>query len=220
MDEFQNALEGKITTEGWTAEKLVEYHKFLTTATNEAKSEVSGLREAKRAEAERVEKLQAKATEAEAAAEKAIKLAEDAGKAGRPAISPEMSQFRTEQVEKAKIKLFSTVKLTDEEKVVVLEKFSRLDTGKLDADFIYQDLISSVAAANPTKYLELTKSQEQNQAEAQAELERQAAAGNAPPAGQDPKKYSDEALALAKKADISPEAATKQVANGMTRVYN
>lgn len=220
MDEFQNALEGKITTETWDAEKLVNYHKFLTTATNEAKSEVSGLREAKRAEAERVEKLQAKATEAEQAAEKALKIAEEAAKGGKPQISPEMSQFRTEQVDKAKAKLFSTVKLTDEEKAIVLEKFARLDTGKLDADFIYQDLISSVAAANPTKYLELTKSQEENQAEAQAELARQAAAGNAPPAGQDPKKYSEEALSLAKKADISPEAATKQIAQGMSRVYN
>lgn len=220
MDEFKNALEGKTTTEGWDAGKLVDYHKFLVTATSEAKSEVSGLREAKRAEAERVEKLQAKATEAEQAAEKALKIAEEAAKGGKPTISPEMSQFRTEQVDKAKAKLFSTVKLTDEEKAVVLEKFTRLDTGKLDADFIYNDLISSVAAANPTKYLQLTQGQEQAQAEAQAELERQAAAGHAPPPGKDQKKYSDEALSLAKKADISPESATKQIAQGMTRVYN
>lgn len=214
MDDFQNALEGKISTETWDAEKLVEYHKFLATKTAEEKSEVSGLREAKRAETERVEKLRAEA----AAAEEKIRKAES-----QPSAAPSgeaMSQFRAEQVEKAKIRLFSEVKLSESEKAVVLEKFARLDTGKLDADFIYQDLLSAVAAANPSKFLELSKSAEEQEAEAQAEIERQASSGQTPPSGQEKRKYSDETISLAKKAGITPEEAERQVAQGMSRTYN
>lgn len=211
MEDFQNALEGKITTEGWDAAKLVDYHKFLVSAAEKEKGEVTGFREAKRAEADRVEKLKVEAT----AIEDRIRNAKEE----KSPENPQMTQFRSEQVEKARQRLFSTVKLTEEEKVVVDEKFKRLDTGKLDADFIYQDYLSAFAAANPTKHLELTQTQQQAEDAARLEIERQAQDGKAPPAQPDLKKFSQEALDLAKKADISPEAATKQVANGMTRVY-
>lgn len=217
MNEFQDALEGKISTADWTAEKLVEYHKFLQETTTKEKGEVGGLREAKRAETDRVEKLKLEAT----TAEERIAKAKTDGATGDGALKiPEMTQFRTEQVEKAKTRLFSEVKLTEEEKTVVLEKFGLLDSGKVDADFIYQDLLSAFAASNPTKFLTLSKAQEQSEQEAADETERQAGSGgSAAPAGQEPKKFSDEAMALAKKAGITPEAAQKQVTGGMTRIF-
>lgn len=216
MEEFQNALEGKITTEGWSAEKLVDYHKFLKEATDKVKGEVGGLREAKRVESDRVEKLKSEALLVEEQIKKAKVLE------GDPPANPQMAQFRSEQVEKAKNKLYSTVKLTDEEKTQVEEKFKRLDTGKLDSEFIYQDYVAAVAAVNAPKYLELTSEKDRNEAEAKAELERQAASGEAPPADpdKDGKKYSDEAYALAKKAGITPEEANRQLSSGMTRTYD
>lgn len=209
MDEFKNALEGKVSTEGWDAEKLVGYHKFLKESIDKEKSEVSGLREAKRAESERVERLKQEAA-----------TIEDKNKSvvAKPTENLQMTQFRSEQVEKAKSRLFSEMKLSEEEKVQVLDKFQKLDTGKLDADFIYTDLVSAVAASNPNKFLELTKSQERAEMEAQAEIERQAGSDASKPADFDKSKYSDATLSYAKATGITPDAAERQLRRGMKRV--
>jgi len=216
MEKFQDALEGKITTEGWTAEELVEYHKFLRETTDKEKSEVSGFREAKRAESDRVEKLKAEALAIEEANKKA---GEGGGTQETTPSDPKFNQFREEQVQKAKTRLFDSVSLTDEEKAAVNEKFERLDTGKIDADLIYLDLVSSVAAANPNKFLELTQDQETRERNAIEELEKQAAGGGAPPSEEEKKKYNQETLDLAKKAGITPEEALRQTTQGMTRTY-
>jgi len=211
MDDFQDALDGKVTTEGWTAEKLVDYHKFLKTATKEAEGQVGGLREAKRSETDRVAKLKEEGDR--------IDREIAAKKQETPPSNPEMSQFRLEQVSKAKARLYSEVKLTEEEKVVVEEKFKRLDTGKVDADLIYVDLLSAVAASNPTKFFELTKGQQEAQRMADDEIQRQAELAGGAPSGNEPRKFSEEAVALARKAGITPEAATRQVTQGMSRTY-
>lgn len=211
MDDFQNALDGKTSTEGWTAEKLVDYHKFLKGAVKTEESVVGGLREAKRAEADRVEALKAE--------EIRIRGLVEAAQAQIPK-PPEVSQFRTEQIEKAKRKLMEKVKLSPEQLAVVEEKFKRLDTGKADADFIYEDLLSALAAANPSKFLELSQEREAAERRAAEELESQAAgAGGSGGGGGEPKKFSDAVMDLAKKAGITPEAAKRQLDGGMSRTY-
>jgi hypothetical protein len=212
MNEFQDALDGKTTTEGWTAEKLSDYHKFLTGAAKDEEARVAALREAKRVEQQRVDQLK---KDAEDIAEKNRHAAENPPESRQP--NSEISQFRSEQIEKARKQLLSQVKLTDEERTVVEDKFKRLDSGKMDADLIYLDFLSAVAAANPTKYLDLTKQRAEQERVAAEMVAADAEAGNAAPGGQQPKKFSDEVMSLAKKVGITPEAAQKQISQGMHR---
>lgn len=219
MDEFKDALEGKIskdTVAGWPAEKLVDYHKFLTETVDTTKGEVGGLREAKRVEIERVTKAK---TDADAEEARLAKIKDGTVDPIVPPKSPEMTQFRQEQVKKAKDRLYATVTLTEEEKAKVEENFTRLDTGKIDSDLIYTDLLSAVAASNPDQYLTLSQRQAKQEEDARAEIERQAAAGEAPPAGQERKKFSDEVMKYASDNNITPEAAQKQLSSGMRRTY-
>lgn len=211
MQKFQDVLDGKATLEGFTSEELVDFNKYAVEAAKVEVDKVSGLREAKRVENDRVVNAKAEADRLEAAAK--------AEREKNQPQTPEMRQFREEQILKAKNKLFSTVELTDEQKVVVEEKFKRLDSGKIDSDLIYEDFLSSVAAANPQKYMSLSEKQRESERAAALELERQAAAGGAPPTGEQKKKFSDEALALASQAGITPEAAQKQTQEGMRRTY-
>lgn len=223
MEEFQKALAGEISTEDWDAPKLVDYHKFLKEESKTEEGRVAALREAKRVENERAEKAKKEADEAEEAAKKAKEGKLDPKPEGEddapPAPSPEMAQFRTEQVEKAKKKFLSTVNLSDEEKEAVEEKFSKLDSGKLDADLIYEDYVSAFAAANPSKFLELSSEKEERERKAQERLEEETRANGGKPPELEEKKYSDEALALARSAGISPEAATRQLSEGLSRTF-
>lgn len=212
MDDFQLALEGKTSTEGWTAEKLVDYHRFVQKAATEEESKVGGLREAKRVESERVQKLKDEAER--------IQTDIDAKKQQEIPKNPEMTQFRTEQVNKAKNRFYAEFKLSEQDRAAVEEKFTRLDTGKLDAEFIYDDLLSAFAAANPKRHVELTRSREEQERLAAEEIEAQAGGGGGSGGnGGEVKKFSDEVMTLAKKAGITPEAAKRQVEGGMSRTY-
>lgn len=215
MDKFQDALEGKTTTDEWTAEELVEYHKFVLGKVKEEEGKVGGLREAKRAETERIEKLKAEADKIE----EDIQQKKNTPPEGEEKpTNPEMTQFRSEQIEKAKNRLFSEMSFSEEEKKVILEKFERLDSGKLDSDFIYLDLVSALAAANPEKFLTLKKKADEEERIAQEEIERQASGeGGNPPQEGEKKVFSDEVIALSKKAGITNEAAQKQIDSGMSR---
>lgn len=220
MEDFQKALQGEITTDEWDAEKLVGYHKFVSDKAKEEEGKVAGLREAKRTETERVEKLKKEAEDAVKAVEEAKKGAViETPKPKDNPTSPELTQFRSEQVEKARNRIFSEIELTDEEKEAVDEKFKKLDSGKLDADFIYNDFKSALVATKADTLLELEKESKIKERAAEKEIEQQAlAGGNTPPAEGQPKKYSDEVENLAKEAGISEEAAQRQVLNGMNRV--
>jgi len=213
MQKFQDVLDGKVKREDLTPEEMPDFYKFAGEKAKEEEGRVAGLREAKRTEQERADKAKA---DAEAEEERLRKIREG----NQPKLDPAMQQFRSEQVFKAKTKLLSSVKLTDEEMRVVEEKFSRLDTGKLDADLIYVDYVSAVAAANPEKYLMLTNKQQAAEQAAAEEEQRQAASGGGSSGGGgDDKKYSDEVKKLSKDAGISLEAAQKQITQGNKRVY-
>lgn len=209
MQKFQDVLDGKAKLETLTTEELPEYRKFAESAIVVEEGKVAGFREAKRAEEKRVQDAKDEADRLEAS-----------NKAKTPVtLSPEMKVFRDEQIEKAKLKLFSNVTLTEEEKTQVLEKFSKLDSGKMDADFIYKDLVSSVAATQPDRFLELHQDSETRKRNAVEETQRQTESGGvAPLTDEEKKKFTSEALELATYAGITPEQATRQIANGGKRI--
>lgn len=210
MQRFQDVLEGKVKLDELTDEELPEYRKFAQAAAVEEQQKVTGLREAKRAEQEKIDRLKEDAAKREA---------EAAAAGQKPPENPEMKQFRDEQIIKAKNRLYSNVTLSDEEKTKVEEKFSKLDSGKLDSDLIYEDLLSAVAAANPQKFISLSKEKEEAERAAQEELARQAGGSSSGGGSSEPKKYSDEVVRLSKEANIDLEAAKRQVEQGTKRVY-
>ena len=213
MQKFQDVLDGKLKVEDLTPEEMPEFVKFGKTKVTETLTEVGGVRDARQAEEKKLTDIKDKVVEAQGIITKAEEL-------NKPQLTPEMQVFRAEQVEKAKQKLFSEVKLDDAQKAQVLEAFKKLDSGKMDADFIYKDLLASVAATQPERFLTLAQREEAAQIEADEELQRQAEmnGGSGGEGGKD-KKFSDEALKLAKDAGISPEAATKQLTQGNRRVH-
>ena len=129
------------------------------------------------------------------------------------------SQFRDEQIGKAKTKFFNDFKISPEKQAEYEATFKGLDSGKVDSDLIYKDFIRAHGAINADTLLGSDKTLEDQKE--QARLAAIAAAGRsegAPP-GKEPKKFSDEAENLAKNAGISPEAAEKQIKGGMKRVH-
>lgn len=213
MQKFQDVLDGKIKVEELTPEEMSEFVKFGKEKVTETLTAVGGVRDARQAEEKKLGEAKDAITKAEATIARADEL-------NKPALTPEMQVFRNEQVEKAKNRLLSTVKLTPEQQAEVMEKFKKLDSGKMDADFIYKDLIASVAATQPDRFLTLSEKEENERIAAEEELARQAG-GSGGSAGGDnkPKKFTDEATKLAKDAGISPEAATRQLTEGNRRTY-
>lgn len=215
-EKFEKVLKGEIKTDGFTAEELVEYHKFVSELSKEEEKKLVGIRQARQAEEKKLAdaKAEEEAKKQEAEAEEARRKAEAAGQ------NPEMTQFRKEQVEKAKRKLFGLKDFSDNEKKVIEEKFVKLDSGKLDADLIYEDFLSAFAAANPSKYMQL--SQEKDEAEKAAAEALANAAGSTdsnPEGGEGEKKFSDEVMRYSKEYGITPKAAQKQMQSGMKRVH-
>lgn len=65
-----------------------------------------------------------------------------------PPADDKMKQFRDEQVIKAKGLFFTQFKLDDAQKAALEAEFTRLDTGKMDADLILGDLKRAYAVIN------------------------------------------------------------------------
>lgn len=212
MQKFQDVLDGKVKVADLTPEEMPDFVKFAKTEAEKALGETTGVRSARQAEETKLEGIKANLTEAQGIIAKAEELK-------KPALSPEMQALRTEQVDKAKLKLWASLKgITDEQKTTILNRFAQLDSGKLDAEFIYQDLLASAAAAMPERFAELHNGQVTREQQAQEEIARQAAANGGTPPPDPTKKFSPEALKLAAEAGISPEAATKQLTHGNVRV--
>jgi hypothetical protein len=212
MQKFQDVLEGKLKVADLTPEEMPDFVKFAKTESEKVLGETTGVRSARQAEETKLEGVKAKLTEAEGVIKKAEELS-------KPALSPEMQALRSEQVEKAKERLWSSLKgVTDEQKTSILDRFKQLDSNKLDAEFIYRDLLASAAAAMPERFAELHNGQVTREQQAQEEIARQAAANGGTPPPDPAKKFSPEALQLAQQAGITPEAATKQLTQGNRRV--
>jgi hypothetical protein len=66
-------------------------------------------------------------------------------------------QFREEQVTKAKDIFFNTFSLTEEEKTAFEAEFAKVDSGKVDPDFIIKDMKKAYLNLNPDKFIEANK---------------------------------------------------------------
>ena len=225
---LEKTLNGELSGDALAAEvaKLdVEGQATLKKLSDESAKKSLSEASALRKERDRANDLK---TQAEKDAEEAAKKAEDAKKAAEaaggaqpPAKDETMSQFRNEQVTKAKNRLKAEYSLTDEQLAEVVTHFEKIDSGKVDADNIYVELKGSYAFLNSDSVLQAAadkKKREEEAAAAEAEAAGGAAGGE--PAGSQPPKFSDEVKSLAKEAGITPEAAKKVAEEGTSRVYN
>jgi hypothetical protein len=213
MQKFQDVLEGKLKVADLTAEEMPDFVKFAKAEGEKVLGETTGFRGARQAEELKLSGMKEKVTEAEGIIAKADELK-------KPALSPEMQQLRSEQVEKAKERLWASLKgVSEDQKSQVLERFKNLDTNKMDAEFIYRDLLASAAAAMPERFAQLHNEQVGREEAAQAEIQRQAEANGGTPPPNPKDKFPKEVLDLAQQAGITPEEAQKQLTQGNKRVY-
>lgn len=214
MDEgkIKEALEGNIKIEELSDEELSEFRKQARELAEKEKSEVTGLREAKRAETERVERLKKEAEDVEG---QTNKNKEDLEKGKN-----EVSQFRSEQILKAKERFLESFPDAKEKIDLIDEKFSRLDSGKIDSDFIYSDFVSAYAASDPEGYLSARQKAEDLKKGAENINAGSAGYSSSKPAdGSGEKKYDERTIQVAKEAGISEDAAEKVLKEGLTRQY-
>jgi hypothetical protein len=214
MDEgkIKEALEGKIKLEELSDEELSEFRKQARELAEKEKSEVTGLREAKRAEQERVEKLK---KEADEVSNKKNQTENDLNKG-----KDEITQFRKEQITKAREKFLATFPDAKEKIAEIEDKFSRLDSGKIDSDFIYSDFVSAYAASDPDGYLSSRQKAEELKRNAEKLNASEAGHSSSKPAdGSENKKFDEKTTQVAKEAGISEEAADKVLKQGLTRRY-
>lgn len=125
-------------------------------------------------------------------------------------------RFRNEQVEIAKGKFFAQFGIPAEKQGEYEETFKRLDSGKVSAELIIEDLKGVHAFLNRDSLL--TAQEQQRQMEANAAAANAAAAG---PSGSAPsttkrEEHSDEAVALSKEAGVDVTKAEEVLARGGT----
>lgn len=130
------------------------------------------------------------------------------------------TKFREEQKGKAIKKFVTEFGVSDEEKTKILDQFEKMDSGKMDAENIYDDLVGVYAFLNRDTLVQADKERQARQAAAEEETQNAAGgAAGAPNDGNKPPKYSEAAQSLAKQANISEEAAERQIAQGTRRVF-
>lgn len=209
---IKEALDGKLELDELNDEELSTFRTQARELAEKERNEVTGFREAKRAETEKVEKLRKEAEDLE---ESRKKTEADLNKGKQ-----EVSQFRSEQIEKAKTKFFEQFPDAKEKEEEIIEKFGRLDSGKIDAEFILNDFVSAYAATDPQKYIESVK-KATNLEKGASDLNRSSSGSHSanPDGSKEGAKYSEDAKKLAQAADISEEAAQKIEDYGMSRKY-
>lgn len=205
------------TVSGLEVEQQTELRKKLAEETTKTMTEMSGIRKEK----QRVEEL-LKQRQEELDKEPPKKLEEEPAPSPAPAPQDDFTkQFRNEQKEKAVRKFKSEFGISDEEwETKYRSEFESKDSGKMDADNIYDDIVGVYAFVNKDKLVQADKERQAREAAAAAET-AQSAGGpqGAPNDGNEPPKYSEAAQSLAKQAGISEEAAERQITQGTKRVY-
>lgn len=133
-------------------------------------------------------------------------------------------KFREEQIGKAKQRFYSEFSDLDEQsKKAVDEEFVRTDSGKIDAENIYQDYVGAYAKLNAPSLIEAKKEKEKlekNAAEYNAQMASSMGSGQ-PTEG---KTYSQEAYDIVKKAvqeglRLTLDEAERVVKQGLTRKF-
>lgn len=223
---LEKTLKGELHGDALTEEvgKLsVEEQAELTKLSKEsaAKSltEASGLRK----ERDRINELKTQAEkDAEAAANKAAEVAAavNTNSQAAPAKDETMSQFRKEQKDKAVARFNDKFKdLPVEQRTAVLQQFEKFDSGLIDSDNIYNEIIGAYAFVNRDTLLIAEQEKQAREAEAAAQATADAGGSKGEPNnGNQPPKFTPAVQDLAKKAGISPEAAQAVATQGMTRV--
>jgi len=227
---LEKTLKGELTGDALAKEVDALSSEDLTKLTNLSKesattslSEATGLRNERN-------RVQTQLTDAEKAAEDAAtKAAEEAAAKAKaddaggapPAKDETMSKFRDEQKDKAIARFNEQFKdAPEEQRKEVLAHFSTIDSGKVDADNIYNEIIGAYAFVNKDSLLEAGAEKAKREAEAAAETAADAArAGGEPNNGNQPPKFSPAVTDLAKRANISEEAAQKVATQGTSRVH-
>jgi len=195
-------------------EQVVEIKKKISESATEEYGKVSAFRQEK----QRLEGLvNQKKTELESISNPPAPTATPDTPA---ATDDSMKQFREEQKQKALNRLKSEYSLNDDTFNKVVENFTKFDSGKIDADHIFDELKGVYAFLNSDTLLATAQEKTQREAEAAAQAAQLAGgAQGAPNNGNQPPKYQPEVTQLAKQAGISEEAANKFATQGTKRVY-
>lgn len=189
-----------------TDEERIEFSNLTKKQSEEILSEFSGLTKEKQRRLQQIEELGQQAEPAPSS-----ESAQDPG---------QFDQFRQEQVLKAKNKLKSQFDLSDEDLAKVEDQFGKVDSGKIDADLIYEDFVGAYAFVNKDSLLSAQQKTQQMQKAATAATTAAAGSTSANPnAEPGEKEYPEEVKQLAKAAGISEDAAEKQLNQGMRRTY-
>ena len=223
-DIFAKVSEGELSGEELTKavnELEVDQQIALKNKFTEEATKVMGEMTGVRKEKQRVEALlKQRQEELEKAGEKPEPQTPEPAPA-QPPKDDFAAKFREEQKQKAIRKFVTDFGIGDDEKSKLLEQFEKMDSGKMDAEYIYEDLVGVYAFVNKDKLVEAEKERKAREATAAEEAAKAAggASGQSPNNGNEPPKYSEATRQLAKSAGISEEAADKQVNQGTKRVY-
>lgn len=192
----------------FTDDEKLEFSSLAKSQSEEILSEFSGLTKEKQRRLQQLEELEAKAGE------------------GAPSPEPaqqeptQFDQFRSEQVLKAKQRLKQQFELSDEDVAKIEEKFERVDSGKMDADLIYEDFVGAYAFVNRDSLLSAQqKTTDMQKRAAQETMNAAGSSSSNPSADNDTPEYPEDVKQLARDAGISEEAAQKQLSGGMRRTY-
>jgi hypothetical protein len=223
---LEKTLKGELSGDALQAEveKLdvagqAELKKLASESAKTSLSEASALRKERDRANDLKTQAEKDAGEAATKAEEAKKAAETGGDKRPPAKDETMSQFRKEQKDKAIARIKTELKLTDELSTLVVAHFEKIDSGFVDSDNIYKELLGAYAFINSDSLLTADAEKRKREEDAEALAAEAAGGAQGEPGGTKPPKYSDQVTKLAKEANITPEAAQKVATEGTKRVF-
>jgi hypothetical protein len=212
MDDFvTKVLEGSVSDE--------EINTFKEKLSEDGKSVLNqalAFRDKRKDEENKANEAAGKATTEEQRLAKA-KADADAEEARLAALRSEGTQFRQEQISKAKARFFTEYGIAPENQAQYDTEFTKLDSGKMDPDLIFKDLERTHVALNSDTYLESERKQREMQRNAETYNAGGAGSQTHAPSGQEPPKFSQLAEKIAQDSEISVEAAAKIEKEGYSR---
>ena len=213
MDEINKALEGELSED-----QLKEFESKLSEEGKKLFQEAQAFKAKRQDEESKGKNL----TDTNTQLETKQKELQDKIKADEETLNSlkqSTSQFRDEQIGKAQKKFFEEYKISEEDQAKYLDTFKKLDSGKIDPDLIFQDFVGVYAFLNKDSLLNAEEMRKKQEASATAINASEAGGQQTPPEGEAKKDFSEDVLAYAKRANISPEDAQRQVTEGMVRKY-
>lgn len=175
---------------------------------------------------DQIKKVKAKQIEAVGAIRKEKKRLEDKGNEGGGGQQDTEKKIRAEQITKAQNRFFTEFEVSSvEDREKISESFKKFDSGKFDAELIYDDLVSTYAFLNARNLIQAKKDKEHMERTAEEMNSSMAnqGGGQGGGGGSDVTKFSPEAQKLFKdwqKAGYKEntiEQAEKIVQGGMVR---